>query len=66
MVDKKTSVDAARERAQKQEYLVENIQQKGYDTTTFANFMATKRENGGDVDAWDLEELKDVSQTPQY
>ena len=64
MVEKKSSAgDAALERAKKQQYLVEHIQSKGYDTTTFANFMATKKEGGGDVDVWNLEELKDVSKS---
>ena len=51
----------ATERARKQMYLVENVQRKGYDTTQFANYMASQKKNGNDVDVWSLEEIKDVS-----
>ncbi|CAI2363587.1 unnamed protein product [Moneuplotes crassus] len=47
-------------RAQKQKFLLENIVNPGYKKELFAAYIADKRENGGDIDNWSLEELKEV------
>lgn len=54
-------------RAEKQAYLREQIIDVGYDPESFVEFMQIARgtsslpiENGGDVDMWTLDELKDV------
>ena len=47
-------------RKTKQNYLVENVVNRGYDTTKFAEFMNYKKPNGTDVDKWSMEELIEV------
>ena len=48
------------ERKKKQEYLVKEIIEKGYDPAEFTNFIANEREGGHDVEVWTLPDLKEV------
>lgn len=46
----------------KQDYLRENILDKGYDPETFVDFLVSKKgENAQDLDIWDFDELKNVN-----
>lgn len=46
---------------QKQNYLRQNILERGYDGNTFANFLIQKKgEDGADISNWSLNDLKDV------
>ena len=47
-------------KAEKQKYLNENILQENYSPEIFIEFLEEKREDGGDVDSWTLEELEEV------
>lgn len=49
------------DRQRKQEYLVNSVQRRGYDTEKFAYFLNSKRENGTNVDVWTFEDLQKVS-----
>ena len=44
-------------RALKQDYLKENVIEQGYDGNSFADFMASKKQNGTDIENWRYEEL---------
>jgi hypothetical protein len=46
-----------KDRELKQLYLKEQVINLGYDGGQFADFLATRRENGTDVDVWTYEEL---------
>jgi hypothetical protein len=46
-----------KDRELKQIYLKEQVINLGYDGGQFADFLATRRENGTDVDVWTYEEL---------
>lgn len=55
------------ERAEKQNYLRERIVEGNYDPQAFVEYMQTMRgivliikENGGDIDNWNYEELKEM------
>lgn len=52
--------DQSLERAEKQEFLLENIVTPGYRRESFAAFISTQKENGSDIDNWTFEELKQV------
>ena len=45
---------------QKQNYLREEIIAKGYGAPEFVDFLASKKENGADIEMWALQELKDM------
>ena len=45
-------------RQMKQNYLMENVINQGYDPEAFAQFMEQQIEGGTNVDNWDFEELK--------
>ena len=46
---------------EKQNYLRQNILERGYDGNTFANFLIQKKgEDGADISNWSLNDLKDV------
>ena len=55
-------------RKEKQIFLIEEIQSKGYDTTDFASFLEYKKRkdspenlaNGVDIDNWSIDELKNA------
>lgn len=44
----------------KQAYLREQIMKKGYNPTHFANYLATQRENGDDIENWSLQSLREI------
>lgn len=44
-------------RTLKQNYLIENIIQTGYDAEAFSQYMAEKKPNGTDIEVWTYEEL---------
>lgn len=44
----------------KQEFLRENIMNKGYDAETFISFLESKREDGSNIEAWSLAELEEM------
>lgn len=48
--------------ASKQNLLQEEIINKNYDTQKFLNFCISKKENGDDLNSWDMEELKSIIQ----
>jgi len=48
------------ERQQKQNFLTEEIANKGFDPVEFAQFIDTKKENGTDIDNWTIPELQAV------
>jgi len=55
-MDKEESI-----REQKQNYLEDQIVNKGYDTTAFLNYLTELRgETGIDIDNWEYLELKKV------
>lgn len=54
-------VDVEAERAAKQNFLVSEIMDQGYDTNAFAIFLENVKENGSDIDVWTLEELREVT-----
>ena len=46
---------------EKQEYLRQNILEKGYDANLFADYLITKKgEDGADIGAWSMEDLRKV------
>ena len=46
---------------EKQNYLRQNILDRGYDGNAFANFLVEKRgEDGADISSWSLNDLKNV------
>ena len=46
---------------EKQDYLRENILEKGYDTNMFIDFLKSKKgEDGENIDNWTLEDLREV------
>ena len=45
------------EKQKKQNFLIEKVASKGFDTSEFAQFLDTKKENGINIDNWTLEEL---------
>jgi len=45
---------------EKQSYLRENIIEKGHDADKFIAFLESQRENGSQVESWELEELKNL------
>lgn len=47
-------------KALKQKYLKDRILSAGYDKVKFANFMIMRRNNGTDVDVWEMDELMEV------
>ena len=48
---------------EKQEYLRDNILDKGYDANLFANYLITKKgEEGADIGSWSMEDLRAVVQ----
>jgi len=47
-------------RSMKQNYLMENVINTGYDPAQFAAFMDQKMEGGTNVDNWDFEALMNV------
>eukprot|EP00826_Nyctotherus_ovalis_P047292 TRINITY_DN5423_c0_g2_i11.p1 TRINITY_DN5423_c0_g2~~TRINITY_DN5423_c0_g2_i11.p1 ORF type:complete len:505 (-),score=152.73 TRINITY_DN5423_c0_g2_i11:66-1580(-) len=50
------------ERIKKQTYLRMAIMDSGYNAEEFINFMSTKRYDGGNIDNWSIEELKQIVQ----
>lgn len=46
------------ERKKKQNYLIKNIIEKGYDPDEFTEFLHSKRTDGENIDNWSLEELE--------
>jgi hypothetical protein len=42
---------------EKQEFLRQNIIEAGYEAEVFINFLEGKREDGSNVDVWELPEL---------
>ena len=52
--------ESSEELEEKQKYLREEIQEKGYNTETFSDYMAQLKENGTDLNNWTLDELKQV------
>ena len=50
------------QRTLKQNYLVDNIINMGYDSNDFENFVmqASNNSDGLDIDAWTLEQLQEV------
>ena len=52
--------ESSEELEEKQKYLREEIQEKGYNTETFSDYMAKLKENGTDLNNWTLDELKQV------
>ena len=48
---------------EKQNYLRENILEKGYDTNKFIDFLKSKKgEEGGDISSWSMPDLQEVVQ----
>ena len=48
---------------EKQEYLRQNILEKGYDANLFADYLITKKgEDGADIGSWSMEDLRNVVQ----
>ena len=48
---------------EKQEYLRENILEKGYDANLFANYLISKKgDDGADISSWSMEDLRQVVQ----
>lgn len=48
---------------EKQEYLRENILEKGFDANLFADYLITKKgEEGADIGSWSMEDLREVVQ----
>ena len=48
---------------EKQEYLRENILEKGYDANLFANYLIAKKgDDGADISSWSMEDLREVVQ----
>ena len=46
---------------EKQEYLRENILDKGYDANLFADYLITKKgEDGADIGSWSMNDLRQV------
>ena len=41
----------------KQKYLCENIKDPGYNLGVFSNYLLSLKENGDDINNWELEEL---------
>lgn len=52
--------NAAQDKIQKQQYLIDNIVNAGYDKQEFAEYMANAKNNGNDIDEWSLIELMDM------
>lgn len=52
--------DLMAERAKKQQFLKENIADKGYNKQEFAYFMNRFKESQANIDMWTLEELQDI------
>jgi sorting nexin-7/30/sorting nexin-8 len=52
--------NAAQDKIQKQQYLIDNIVNAGYDKQEFAEYMANAKNNGNDIDEWSLMELMDM------
>lgn len=48
----------ARDRQIKQDFLKDNIVDKGYNTGEFAHFLLEQRENGTEIDVWVFSELQ--------
>ena len=44
----------------KQQFLITNIVEAGYDKQEFAEYMASWKDNGTDIDEWSLLELMDM------
>ena len=48
---------------EKQEYLRQNILEKGYDANLFADYLITKKgEDGADIGSWSMEDLRNIVQ----
>ena len=48
---------------EKQEYLRQNILEKGYDANLFTDYLITKKgEDGADIGSWSMEDLRNVVQ----
>jgi hypothetical protein len=50
--------DERNERRNKQEYLIKNIIEAQYDPEAFSDFLSKEKENGQDIDNWNIEELE--------
>lgn len=50
----------------KQKYLRENIIEQGYDGESFCNFLSGKKEDGTDINNWELLELIQQVQVFKY
>ena len=48
---------------EKQNYLVQEIMEKNYDTEKFSDYISNLKENGTDLNNWTLDELKKVVST---
>lgn len=46
---------------QKQNYLTQEVQKRGFDVHHFANFLTQKKQGGTDVNNWTMEELQKVT-----
>jgi hypothetical protein len=44
----------------KQDHLVTNVLNKGFNPGEFAIYLGKQRENGDNVDMWNLDELKEA------
>ena len=50
--------DERNERRNKQEYLIKNIIESKYDPEAFSDFLSRQKEDGHDIDNWNIEELE--------
>lgn len=52
--------NAEEDKLKKQQFLITNIVEAGYDKQEFAEYMANWKDNGTDIDEWSLIELMDM------
>lgn len=52
--------NAEEDKIKKQQFLITNIVEAGYDKQEFAEYMANWKDNGTDIDEWSLIELMDM------
>ena len=52
-----------KEKEEKQNYLIQEIKDKNYDTEKFSEYIDNLKENGTDLNNWTLDELKKVVST---
>jgi hypothetical protein len=55
------ATEADKQRKQKQQYLIDAIQNENYNTALFATFLQSKKPDGANIEVWTMKELQDVS-----